>query len=178
MKTTIYLLKVLFLSLLLTNCSGDDDDSMSENNIAFGTIQLSGPDTQIFGNSLTVGNIDPDGLDTTGTNSSVTLLDENTTIVDGELVPTDFANAFVIVAAQFTVGDNAAVNKAISMVIVKDGLEYGYVCTTPPTSSADNTDCGTGFSVDKVAKQIVFDDTTVINTDTQTILTMNGIINY
>ncbi|WP_047547491.1 hypothetical protein [Psychroserpens sp. Hel_I_66] len=177
MKTTFNFIKALILTLLIIGCSGDDD-SNSSGNLIFGTIQLSGPDTTIVGSSLTVGNIDPNGLDTTGTNSSVTLLDENTTIENGELVPTNFSNAFVIVAAQFTIGDNADVNKVISMVIISDGVEYRYVCSTPPTSSADNTDCGIGFSVDKISKTIVFDDTTVINVDSETILTMNGTINY
>ncbi|MEM5566832.1 hypothetical protein WNY78_17050 [Psychroserpens sp. AS72] len=177
MKTIRNAFKILIITLLLTGCSGDDD-SNSGGSGNFGTIQLSGPDTSSLGSSLTVGNIDPDGLSSTGTSSSVVLLDENTTIVNGELIPTDFLNGFVIVAAQFTVGDNAEVNKAISMTILKNGEEFSYVCTTPATSAADNTDCGTGFSVDKVAKQIVFDDTTVINVDTETILTMNGTINY
>ncbi|RKE94951.1 hypothetical protein [Ichthyenterobacterium magnum] len=177
MKTTFNLLKAIIITFLIIGCSGDDD-SNSIGNTTFGTIQLSGLDTAIVGSTLVVGNIDPDGLDTTGTNSSVTLLDKNTTIENGEVVSTDFLNAFVIVAAQFTIGDNTTFNKAISMLIAKDGEEFSYVCSTPPSSSADNTDCGTGFSVDKVSKTIVFDDTTVINTDSGAILTMNGTINY
>ncbi|WP_040282347.1 hypothetical protein [Psychroserpens damuponensis] len=177
MKTTLNVFKILVITLLLTGCSSDDD-SGSGSSGNFGTIQLSGADTASVGSSLTVGNIDPDGLDTTGTSSSVVLLDENTSIQNGELVPTDFLNAFVIVAAEFTVGDNAEVNKAISMTILRNGEEFSYVCSTPATASADDTDCGTGFSVDKIAKQIVFDDTTVINVDNGTILTMNGTINY
>ena len=34
------------------------------------------------------------------------------------------------------------------------------------------------FSVDKMAKRIVFDNTTVVNVDSETILTMNGTIDY
>jgi hypothetical protein len=177
MKTTFNFLKIVVIALLLISCSSDDD-SNSGGSGNYGTIQLSGPDTSSLGSSLIVGNIDPDGLNSTGTSSSVVLLDENTSIVDGELIPTDFLNGFVIVAAQFAVGNNTEVNKAISMTILKNGEEFSYVCSTPATSSADNTDCGSGFSVDKVAKQIVFDDTTVINVDTETILTMNGTINY
>ncbi len=172
-------MKIVVITLLVMGCSDSDDNSESDDdNTVLGTIQLSGEDTAWVGTSLSVGNIDPDALNTTGTSSSVVLLDENTIVQNGELIPTDFMNAFVIVVAQFSADDNATVNKTISMTIVTNGEEFRYVCSTPPTSAADDTDCGTGFSVDKVAKQIVFDDTTVINVDSEAILTMNGIINY
>lgn len=174
MKTKLKLFTIALLVLSIMSCSSSDD-SNSDGEV-YGTIQLSGPDTSSVGSTLVVGNISEDAFNTTGTSDSVVLLDENTTIENDELVPTDFSNAFVIVAAEFTV--NAEVNKAISMTILKDGVEYSYVCSTPPTTAADNTDCGTGFSVDKVAKEIVFSNTTVINVDTETILTMNGTINY
>lgn len=179
MKTILNILKVVVVTLFVMGCSSSDDNSDSaDDNTVFGTIQLSGDDTAVLGNSLTVANIDPNGLTTTGTSSAVVLLDENTTVENGELVPTNFMNAFVIVVAQFSTDDNAAVEKTISMTIVKNGEEFRYVCSTPPTSAADDTNCGTDFSVDKVAKQIVFDDTTVINVDSGTILTMDGTINY
>ena len=179
MKTKFKLMKKVVIVLLAMACSGSDDNSDSaDDNTVNGTIQLSGDDTTEVGSSLTVANIDPNGLSTTGTSSAVVLLDENTTVENGELVPTNFMNAFVIVAAQFSADDNAAVEKTISMTIVKNGEEFRYVCSTPPTSAADDTDCGSGFSVDKVIKQVVFDDTTVVNVDSGTILTMNGTINY
>lgn len=176
MKIKLHLVKITVLALLIIGCSSSDD-SGSENDV-YGTIQLSGIDTASIGNTLTVGNIDVDALDTTGTSSSVVLMDENTSIEDGELVITNFVNAFVLVVAEFTNNDNADVNKAISMTIVNNGEEFSYVCTTPPTSAIDNTDCGTGLSVDKVAKRIIFSNTTVINVDTESILTMNGTIDY
>ncbi|WP_040253575.1 hypothetical protein [Psychroserpens mesophilus] len=179
MKPSSSVLKIVIFTLLIVSCSGSDDSSDSaDDNTVIGTIQLSGDDTTEVGSSLTVANIDPNGLSTTGTSSAVVLLDENTTVENGELVPTNFMNAFVIVAAEFDAEDNAAVDKSISMTIVKNGEEFRYVCSTPPTSAADDTDCGSGFSVDKVIKQVVFDDTTVINVDSGSILTMNGTINY
>lgn len=179
MRIILNITKTVLIALFIMGCSSSDDGSESDDgSTVLGTIQLSGDDTVVVGTSLTVANIDPDGLSTTGTSSSVVLLDENTTVENGELVPTNFMNAFVIVAAQFSADDNAAVNKTISMTIVSNGEEFRYVCSTPPTSAADDTDCGTGFSVDKVVKQIVFDDTTVVNVDSGTILTMNGTINY
>lgn len=178
MKLTLNLMKMTIITLLVMGCSGSDDNSDSDDYTVLGTIQLSGVDTAIVGSSLAVVNIDPNGLSTTGTSSAVVLLDKNTTVQNGELMPTNFMNAFVIVAAQFSIEDNAAVEKTISMTILKNGEEFSYVCSTPPTSAADDTDCGAGFSVDKVVKRIVFDDTTVVNVDSGEILTMNGTINY
>lgn len=176
MKTKCNILKIALIALFMVGCSSGDDSS--DTNSVFGTIQLSGSDTSEVGTSLVVGNIDEDALDTTGTTSSVVLSDENTTFNNGEPSIGDFLNAFVIVAAEFTVNDNADVQKAISMTILKNGEEFSYVCSTPPTTSADNTDCGSSFSVDKTAKQVVFSNTTVINVDSGAILTMNGAINY
>lgn len=177
MKTKLNILKITLIALFFVNCSSDDD-SNSENNTVFGTIQLSGTDTSTVGSSLVVGNIQIDAFATTGTDSSVVLLDENTTVVDGEINPTDFSNAFVIVAAQFDEDDNAAAEKTISMTILKNGEEFRYVCSTPPLDVTDNTDCGSGFSVDKIEKRVVFNNTTVINVDSGTILTMDGTIEY
>tara|TARA_R110001592_G_scaffold291259_1_gene560624 strand:+ start:471 stop:1004 length:534 start_codon:yes stop_codon:yes gene_type:complete len=176
MKTQLYILKMISIFLLIVGCSSNDDNS--QNSMVIGTIELSGSDTAILGNSLTVANIYDSAFSVTGTNSSVVLLDENTTIENGELNSTDFSNGFVIVAAQFDADDNAAVEKTISMTIVKDGDSFSYVCSTPAISAADNTDCGLGYSVDKIAKLIVFNDTTVINVDSGAILLMNGTIDY
>lgn len=161
-------------AVLSINCSSSDDSDSD----VIGSIQLSGTDTSLIGTTLVVGNIDSDALDTTGTSSSVVLLDENTTIENGELESSDYANAFIIVAAQFDADDNASAEKTISMTILKNGVEYRYVCSTPAISAANNTDCGSSFSVDKVNKQVLFSNTTVINVDNETILTMDGIINY
>jgi len=177
MKSTFNLLKITIFALLILGCTSNDD-SDSENDVNYGTIQLSGSDTASVGESLIVANISDDANSTTGTSSSVILMDKNTKIEDGELVSTDYSNGFVLVAAQFNSNDNAAADKTISMTIIKNGEEYRYVCSTPPTSTIDNTDCGTGYSVDKTTKQVTFNDTTVINVDSGTILTMNGIINY
>jgi hypothetical protein len=179
MKTNSYFngIKFIIVALLFFSCSGSDD-SDSENDVNYGTIQLTGADTASLGNALIVANISPNAYSTTGTSSSVILLDKNTKIEDGELVSTDYANGFVIVATQFNAEDNAATDKAISMTIIKDGVDFSYVCTTPPTSTIDNTDCGANFSVNKTEKIITFNATTVINVDSGTILTMTGTINY
>ena len=169
-------LKIALFALLIFSCSSNDDSN--SNSQVFGTIQLSGSDTSSVGNTLVVGNIDTEAFNTTGTYSSVVLMDENTTIENGELVLTDFSNGFVMVAARFHDEDDAIVDQAISMTILSNGEEFRYGCTTPPTNATDNIDCGTGLIVDKIGKRVVFDDTTVINLDSGAILTMNGTINY
>ncbi|MUU78296.1 hypothetical protein [Winogradskyella endarachnes] len=174
MKSILNSLKIAFTFLILVGCSNSDD---SDSNV-YGTIQLSGADTAVVGSSLTVGNIDSDALDTTGTSSSVVLLDENTTFVNGEIESSDYSNAFIIVAAEFNAVDEADVEKSISMTIVKNGVQMSYVCTSPATTSGGNIDCGTGFSVDKVEQEIIFSNTTVINVENENVLTMNGVIQY
>ncbi|WP_407556785.1 hypothetical protein [Winogradskyella sp. 4-2091] len=174
MKIILQSLKITLTFLIMVSCSSSDDSDSD----VYGTIQLSGADTAVVGSSLIVGNIDSDALDTTGTSSSVVLLDKNTTIENGELESSDFSNAFIIVAAEFTPEDEAAAEKTISMTIIKNGVQMSYVCSTPAISAADNMDCGTGFSVDKAEKQVVFSNTTVINVDNETVLTMNGVIQY
>ena len=177
MKLKLNTITIALFTFCIISCSSSDDSNSGNNNV-FGTIELSGADTASVGTTLVVGNIEANAFNTTGTSSSVVLLDENTTIENDELVSTDFANAFIIVAAQFSSEDNAAADKTISMTILKNGEEFRYVCSTPPTSTIDNTDCGLGYSVDKIAKRVTFNDTTVINVDSGSILTMNGIINY
>ena len=158
------------------SCSNkDDSDSSSE---VFGTIQLSGSDIASVGTSLVVGNIDTEAFDVTGTNGSVVLMDENTTIENGELVPTDFSNGFVMVAARFHEEDDAATDQAISMTILSNGEEFQYGCTTPLIEGTALVDCGTGLIIDKVSKQVIFNNTTVLNLDNGAVLTMNGTINY
>lgn len=177
MKSISHIFKITIAALFIISCSGNDD-SDSENDVNYGTIQLTGIDTASVGESLIVANISDDANSTTGTSSSVILMDKNTKIEDGELVSEDYANGFVLVAAQFNSNDNAAAEKTISMTIIKNGVEYRYVCSTPPTSTVNNTDCGANYSVNKVEKIITFNATTVINVDSGTILTMTGTINY
>jgi len=174
MKKINVLLIVTLICLISCSDGGDKD---SENNDVFGTIQLSGEDTATIGSSLKVGNINLDGLDTTGTTKSVTLSDENTSIVGGEVESTNFSNAFIIVASEFTLEDNTTAQKVISMTIVSNSTEFRYGCLTPSNSSGF-IDCGTGLKVDKDKKEVVFKNTTVENTETGTILTMNGTITW
>lgn len=172
-KLNLLLLASIIITLI--NCSSDGDNNSEDNNVT-GTIRLSGDDTSQIGTSLIVGNIDLDGLDSTGTINSVTLSDENTRIVDGEAESTNFSDAFIIVASEFTIENSTTAQKVISMTIVSNSNEYRYGCLTPSNSSF--IDCGTGLIVDKEKKEVVFEDTTVENTESGAVLTMNGVITW
>lgn len=172
---TFYTLLLVLLTLFTQGCSSSDNEN--DSNSISGTIQLSGPDTSTIGTTLEVGNINKDALNTTGTANAVTLSDKNTSFIDGEIDSTDFANAFIIVASEFTPTDNTSAQKVISMTIVSNGNEFRYGCLTPSNGSGF-VDCGAGLVVDKANKEIIFNDTTVENTNSGAILTMNGTITW
>ena len=62
------------------------------------------------------------------------------------------------------------------MGIVVDGNEYQFACTTPNTGIF--IECGTGLEVDQTGNKVTFNNTTVVNTDTDKILTLNSIITW
>lgn len=166
----------LFTFLMFVNCSSDDSNEPEGSGEAQGTIQLSGEDTGVLGTSLTVANIAVANAALTGTDKSVILLSDNITVVDNELVYSDEQNGFVIVVADFSTGGSPNINKTISMTIVRNGEEYLHACSSPYQGFF--TACGDGFQIDFEAKKVTFEDTTVINTDDDKILTMDGTITW
>ena len=167
----IYLFIISLISFSLFSCNSDNNDS--DMNKVSGTITLTGEETSEIGTSLKVGNI-LEGAEQTGTSLSVTLLHENVKIVDGQITPSNPANTFVIVVAKFST--QSVATKTVSMAINVNGDEYKFACTTPKTGNF--TECGSGFDVDQNGNKVTFNDTTVINTDTGKILTMNGVITW
>ena len=153
---------------------GTDDGNEPENgtlNEVQGTIQLSGE-----GTSLTVGNIEVANVALSGTDKSAILLSENITVVDNEFIYESDQNGFVIVVADFSTGGSPDIDKTISMTIVRNGQEFRHACSSPYQNFL--TDCGDGFGVDFESKRVIFENTTVINTDDDTILTMDGTITW
>lgn len=177
LKTPLFFLFVLSISIF-ANCASDDGDSPENESTgkASGTIQLSGEETSEFGNSLTVANIAVAQVGLTGTDKSVMLLSENIRVENNELVYTNDQNGFVIVAADFSTGGSPDIEKTISMTIVKDGEEFRHACSSPYQGFF--TACGDGYSIDFNAKKVVFNGTTVINTDSDVVLTMDGIVTW
>lgn len=165
---------VIFSFIACSSSNSNSDDSDDTN----GTIMLSGDDTSIFGTSLTVAKA-VEGAYTTGTSKSVTLVHKSIDIdSNGEITPTaaSFNEGFIIVVAQFEAEDNAAAEKTISMIILKNGEEFRYVCTSDFGGGSDDYDCGDDFLVNQTTNEIIFSNTTVQNTESKTILTLNGTI--
>lgn len=178
MKYTIMLLLSCSMLFFFVGC-GTDDGNEPENgtlNEVQGTIQLSGEETSELGTSLTVGNIEVANVALSGTDKSVILLSENITVVDNEIIYENDQNGFVIVAADFSTGGSPDIDKTISMTIVRNGQEFRHACSSPYQNFF--TACGDGFGVNFETKQVIFENTTVINTDDDTILTMDGTITW
>lgn len=174
-KTMYCLLSAMFF--LLFSCdNNNEDDNEDTLTTAQGTIRLSGNETQVLGTNLTVGNLEVGNVALSGTNKSVILMSENIAVVDNELVYENDQNGFVIVAADFSTGGSPNIDKSISMTIVKDGEEYRHACTSPYQNFF--IACGDGYEVDFEAKTITLEETTVINTDTNVILTLDGTITW
>ena len=66
--------------------------------------------------------------------------------------------------------------KAISMSIWVSGTKYDYACTTPVSVFIE---CGiNSISLDIGNKTVTFDNLTVTNTDTSTVLAMDGTLTW
>ncbi|MCK0157560.1 hypothetical protein MWU65_10245 [Cellulophaga sp. F20128] len=165
---------ILFSIITSISCSSDNNDSDNTSR-AKGTITLSGEETSAVGTSLKVENIVV-GSAQTGTAKSVTLLHKNIKVENGELNFTDPDNTFIIVTAQFENTDNSDAARTISMAINVNGEEYKFACSTPEVGTFVN--CGDNFNVNQSGKIITFNNTTVINTKSGKILTMNGSISW
>ena len=61
------------------------------------------------------------------------------------------------------------------MGIAIDLTVRSYACTT---GGVIFIDCGAGFDFDVEKKTVTFTDTTVINTDNDSILTLNGVVQW
>lgn len=177
MKNNIKNLLYCSTLFLIFGCGSDDgDEEEAASYQSRGNITLSGDETSELGTLLSVGNIEVANASLTGTDKSVILLSENISVVDDELVYDDDQNGFVIVAADFSTGGSTDIAKSISTVIVKNGQEFRHACTSPYQNFF--TSCGDGFGVDFEAQKVTFESTTLINTEDDTILTMDGTITW
>ena len=143
----------------------------------FGTIELSGDETSDVGTELVVGHIAVGRADLTGTDKSVILTDENTEITEEGPEPKNLDKGFILIGGDdLNANGTTSSEKDISMVIFIDGEEYRFGCAVP--NSGNFIDCGADYNIDFDKKEIVFKETTVVNTDTEVTLTMNGTITW
>ncbi|MGJ8738220.1 hypothetical protein [Zobellia laminariae] len=153
----------------------EEEEETTTNN--FGTIELSGDETSDVGTELVVGHIAVGRADLTGTDKSVILTDENTEITEEGPEPKNLDKGFILIGGDDLNADGTTSSeKDISMVIFIDGEEYRFGCAVP--NSGNFIDCGADYNIDFDKKEIVFKETTVVNTDTEVTLTMNGTITW
>jgi len=175
----LYKTQLFFLFLVLViGCSNSDDDNNTNNdNDANGIILLSGDDTSEVGTTLVVGDIAEGRADLTGIEDSIIIVEEGTTISDdpapfplgdprNEVIfnRSDPNNGFVIVVK----------DGAISMSIIVEGVPYTHACESEFNIF---TDCGS-LDINLNENKVVFNNSTVENTDTGAILTLNGTVTW
>ncbi|WP_400073925.1 hypothetical protein [Zobellia russellii] len=155
----------------------EEEEEEEETTNNFGTIELSGDETSDVGTELVVGHIAVGRADLTGTEKSVILTDENTPITEEGPEPKNLDKGFVLIGGDdLNAGGTTSAEKDISMVIFIDGGEYRFGCSVP--SSGNFIDCGADYNIDFDKKEMVFNETTVVNTETKVTLTMNGTITW
>ncbi|WP_289040884.1 hypothetical protein [uncultured Zobellia sp.] len=155
----------------------EEEEEEEETTNNFGTIELSGDETSDVGTELVVGHIAVGRADLTGTEKSVILTDENTPITEEGPEPKNLDKGFVLIGGDdLNAGGTTSAEKDISMVIFIDGEEYRFGCSVP--SSGNFIDCGADYNIDFDKKEMVFNETTVVNTETKVTLTMNGTITW
>ncbi len=174
LQTTLF---IVFNILLFSACKNEDSNENSKT-INQGSIMLSGEDTSTVGTELKVGLVVYGREDLAGIEESLIILPEDSTITPGtpnlpvsdpnyvESVINfkDKENGFVLVLAE----------NAISMSIAKNGVANLYACDS---SFNIYVSCGNA-SLDIASKKATFIDTTVENTETNTILELNGSVSW
>lgn len=133
------------------------------------TITLSGDEAVANGETLRTGDVKANRADLTGNIGSAIIVDEGSIIPpqgsDPVIQHDDINNLFTIVVGETN----------ISMGIIANGVTRRYACST---GGVIFTDCGTGLNFDLAGKTVTFTDTTVINIDTDSILTLNGMVQW
>lgn len=171
-----------FVTLLLTTtiigCGGGSGSSNGGNSGATsGVITLSGDDTTLVGAQLDTGNVgsslaadsQPDYIVIVDQASSVTFTEPN--ILTPNL--SDPNNGFVLVVTDDAAGSDI---KGISMSIFKGGSKFDYACTTPISTFIN---CGTdSIDLNITNKTVTFNDANVLNTDTDSVLTLDGTLTW
>ena len=139
-------------------------------------IELSGDETSQVGNELIVGHIAVGLTQVTGNERTVILSDILTPIGEDGPEPQDVENNFIIVCLDL--GDQATeqADRALSINISVDGSDYKYACASPSVGTF--IECGDDFEIDFEEKEIVFKETTVVNTDNNNRIRLSGTVEW
>lgn len=175
------------IAVLLAGCGGSSGGSGGDNprdvtngggSAVLGTITMTGADTTVFGTQLVVGAARSAAA--TATNAAhVVMVDRGSRVTElmGLLVPEprDPSNTFVFIALK---DDGPQIANGISMIVVKNGAEYRYICTQPVATSTD-PQCGVGaVNLNLTTRTLVLDDALVWDDDTGSELILNGTVRW
>jgi hypothetical protein len=180
----------LWMILGLTGCGGggggssdtdNDPTGVGDAGNTTGEIMLSGDDTSVVGTTLDTGTIASSLADAAQPDYIVIVDKQSTVVIEDSMAPeinlADLENGFVINVSDDTAG--ASGMKFISMSIVVDSTEFSYTCYTENAPSW-SIDCGglEAINLDITGRTVSFNETTVINTDSATILTLDGTLTW
>ncbi len=133
----------------------------------YGSIAISGTDAATIGSPLVVESAVYGRDDLTNLETSVVMTGMGITLGErGDNFLFDFATAtdgFIIVVGDLSLFDGGII---ISMTIMKDSIEYDYVC---------DSECNTILDLEN--QTVTFNDT-VVNYDSNPALTLNGTVSW
>lgn len=165
----VFYLKPLFKKTATACSAGGSSASTSY------TLSLSGSETSQVGTNLKTGGLAFGREDLTGPIDSLIIVDQCSTISDA---PAAFPPGDPMNVASFNTADpdNTFVmvvsDAAISMSIVKNAVPYRYACDSDFDVFMD---CG-GLDFDVQTRTLTMTNVTVENTDTASVLTLNGTV--
>ena len=166
---------IIIMMVLTASCGGDADVDGHNSGSTSGTITLSGNDTAIVGTQLDTGFIGASPASGTQPDSIIIVNSASTVLFPAAdiLIPdlADPNNGFVIVV---TDASDISGFKVISMSVFVNGEKIDYACTSP---AGVFIDCGSGsISLDIDNKTVSFSNLTVQNLDTDSVLTLDGML--
>jgi hypothetical protein len=171
------LYKTHFLFFILVIGCSNSDNNINNDNDAKGTIQLSGVDTSEVGTALVVGDIAEGRSDLTGNEDSIIIVEKGTTIskTPAPFPPGDPRNIEIFEGNDPNNGFVIVVGAdSISMSIVVNGTPFRYACVSGFNTFIDCDSVDLNLNENK----IVFNNSTVENTETGAILTLNGTLTW
>lgn len=172
---------IIIFTILISGCggggSGGSTTTGNSNGNTTGTISLIGSDTSTVGTQLDTGFVGT-SLAGGGQPDYIVIVDSSSTVTftaPNSLIPSlvDPNNGFILVV---TDASSTSGFKGISMSIIVSGTKLDYACTTPVTTFIE---CGlNSISLNIPSKTVTFNNLTVTNVNTSTILTMNGTLTW
>ncbi len=138
-----------------------------------GVIRLFGKETPNLGTSLKIGNL---AVGSCAIGKTILLTDVHTKINEYGPKPKDCQNYFLITGLDLRTTSANSSFSSLSVNITMEGVAYRY--TTPPPISNNKLQQTTSYLIDLKKKKIQFLETKVVNTKTNSVLTMDGTVTW